>query len=119
MQQIASQILTTIEYAHGLGIVHRDLTMSSVFIDPETTKVTVGSWSQAEMFHADHKMQYPATVPSYKAPEVLLRCKCYDLTADSWSFGVIFGSLVRQQRESQRRLMRSEDVRVSGYSDWE
>lgn len=92
------EILKTLEFAHSMGIFHRDIKPHNVMIDHSQRKVRVIDWGLGEYYH--HGTPYNVRVASryYKGPELLIGYRLYDYTLDIWSLGcVLAGILYRKE----------------------
>mmetsp|Transcript_81369 Transcript_81369/g.94856 ORF Transcript_81369/g.94856 Transcript_81369/m.94856 type:complete len:356 (+) Transcript_81369:41-1108(+) len=92
------EILKTLDFAHSMGVFHRDIKPHNIMIDPTQRKVRVIDWGLGEYYH--HGMQYNVRVASryYKGPELLIGYRLYDYSLDIWSLGCVFaGILFRQE----------------------
>jgi serine/threonine protein kinase len=91
LQRVAFQILTGLEYIHGLHLIHCDLKPENVLIKSYSRcEVKIIDFGSSCYIH-DHLSSYVQS-RSYRAPEVILGCK-YDYRIDIWSLGCIIAEL--------------------------
>jgi len=107
LQKITKQILISLDYIHGLKLIHCDLKPENILIKSYSQcKVKVIDFGSSCFIH-DHLSSYVQS-RSYRAPEVILGCK-YDYKIDIWSLGCIIAELftgyVLFQNESVQGLL--------------
>jgi casein kinase II subunit alpha len=88
------KLLEALEYAHSMGIMHRDVKPHNVVIDHSTKSIRLIDWGLAEFYHPS--TTYNARVASrcYKGPELLCELPMYDYTLDMWSLGCMLASMI-------------------------
>lgn len=91
---LVAQVLGALEHAHGAGVVHRDLTPSSVTVT-ELGGIKVMDFGMARVAAADQATSDGFTVgpPSYMSPERLTG-RDVDGRTDVYSAGVLFYRLL-------------------------
>lgn len=91
LKRIAKQILTALEFIHGLNLIHCDLKPENILIKSysrcEVKVIDFGS----SCFTHDHLSSYVQS-RAYRAPEVILGLP-YDQKIDIWSLGCILFEL--------------------------
>lgn len=88
------ELLKALEYAHSMGIMHRDVKPHNVMIDHEKKELKLIDWGLAEFFHP--ATTYNARVASryFKGPELLCELPMYDYSLDMWSLGCMFAGMI-------------------------
>ncbi|KAI3730225.1 hypothetical protein L1987_61394 [Smallanthus sonchifolius] len=91
LQSITIQCLESLQFLHGLGLIHCDLKPENILVKSysrcEIKVIDLGS----SCFETDHLCSYVQS-RSYRAPEVILGLP-YDKKIDVWSFGCILAEL--------------------------
>jgi len=89
---IALQICKAMDYAHGQGIIHRDLTLRNIMLDEEdanSARVKILDFGLVKMVHSGTQTSGNPMMgtPSYMAPEQV-QGKSTNALVDIWAFGV-------------------------------
>ncbi|KAL5545148.1 hypothetical protein UlMin_008932 [Ulmus minor] len=91
LQSITIQCLESLQFLHGLGLIHCDLKPENILVKSysrcEVKVIDLGS----SCFETDHLCSYVQS-RSYRAPEVILGLP-YDKKIDIWSLGCILAEL--------------------------
>ncbi|XP_071722425.1 uncharacterized protein [Rutidosis leptorrhynchoides] len=91
LQSITIQCLESLEFLHGLGLIHCDLKPENILVKSysrcEIKVIDLGS----SCFETDHLCSYVQS-RSYRAPEVIMGLP-YDKKIDIWSLGCILAEL--------------------------
>ncbi|KAF9625226.1 hypothetical protein IFM89_020812 [Coptis chinensis] len=91
LQSITIQCLESLQFLHGLGLIHCDLKPENILVKSysrcEVKVIDLGS----SCFQTDHLCSYVQS-RSYRAPEVILGLP-YDKKIDIWSLGCILAEL--------------------------
>jgi serine/threonine-protein kinase len=106
----ASQVLSALECAHALGLVHRDVTPSNIILTPDgSVKLTGFGFAKAT---ADPQLTQPGTVIGrldYISPEQIKGLRNLDGRTDIYSLGVVLYEAVTGcspfPRKSQFEIM--------------
>ncbi|KAF5668389.1 hypothetical protein FHETE_5325 [Fusarium heterosporum] len=86
------ELLKALEFAHGQGVMHRDLRPQNVVIDHQHRKLRLIGWSSAEFYEPGK--DFNLCVGHFKSPELLLCYERYDYSIDMWSFGAMLVSMI-------------------------
>lgn len=87
------QIVSAIEYCHGLGIVHRDLKAENLLLDADMN-VKIADFGFSNFYEAGKPLDTFCGSPPYAAPELFQGKKYEGPEVDVWSLGVILYTLV-------------------------
>jgi len=92
-----SQVLVSVQYMHGINVIHRDLKLGNLFLDKQL-RVKVGDLGLAtKLTSADEKRKTICGTPNYIAPEVIdgnKEKRGHSFEVDIWSMGVICYTLL-------------------------
>ena len=109
--KIFKQILTTVNYMHMAGVVHRDLKLSNILIDSRK-KVMVIDFGFAVIVQENDLKLYCGTT-EFMAPEMVSQKPYNGQKVDMWALGVILYLLLtkaypfvgRNEREILRKIV--------------
>ena len=94
---IMRPILDAVSYAHGLGIIHRDMKPSNVLLDENNTPRVMDFGIAARLdYPSESADQYTGT-PAYMAPEYIERHEISE-RSDVFSAGLVFFELLAGRR---------------------
>lgn len=88
------ELLKALEYAHSMGIMHRDVKPHNVMIDPATKKLKLIDWGLAEFVHPQTLYNTRVASRYFKGPELLTDQQAYDYSLDIWSLGCMFAGMI-------------------------
>jgi casein kinase II subunit alpha len=88
------QLLVGLDYAHSMGIMHRDIKPHNVVIDPISKKLRILDWGLAEFYHPNTEYHVRVASRYFKGPELLVNMKDYDYSLDIWSFGCVLAGMI-------------------------
>lgn len=91
------QLLQALDYAHSMGIMHRDVKPHNVTIDHSRRQLRLIDWGLAEFYHPGAEYSINVGTKQFKAPELLLEFPHYDYSLDLWSFGCMFAGLITRK----------------------
>jgi serine/threonine protein kinase len=88
------QLVEIVNHCHQNGIVHRDLKLENIVIDPETHKLTIIDWNFASSWDPNRLLHLSCGSPKYAAPELFQRQSYRGPEVDIYALGVILFSMV-------------------------
>ena len=92
-----SQLLESVQYMHGIYVIHRDLKLGNLFLDKQL-RVKVGDLGLAtKLVDSEEKRKTICGTPNYIAPEVIdgnKEKRGHSFEVDVWSMGVICYTLL-------------------------
>ena len=120
IQQIAKQVLTSLNQIHSLHLIHCDLKPENILFKSITnTEIKIIDFGSATFIHDKPSTEIQSL--SYRAPEVVLGCK-YDYKIDIWSLGCIlaelYSKLVLFQSDSVHSLLARIIGIIGPIPDW-
>ncbi|CCD25375.1 casein kinase II subunit alpha/alpha' NDAI_0F00560 [Naumovozyma dairenensis CBS 421] len=94
LQCYFAQLLEALDYAHSMGVMHRDVKPQNIMINPFKRQLKLIDWGLAEYYHPG--VDYNVRVASryHKGPELLVELKQYDYSLDLWSVGCMIAAIV-------------------------
>ena len=88
------EVLKALEFAHSMGIMHRDVKPQNVMIDHATKTVKLIDWGLAEFYHPSTLYNCRVASRYFKGPELLTDNQNYDYSLDIWSLGCMFAGMI-------------------------
>jgi casein kinase II subunit alpha len=88
------QVLEALDFAHSMGIMHRDVKPHNIMIDHSIKKLKLIDWGLAEFYHPGTEYNVRVASRYFKGPELLVDFRYYDYSLDLWSFGATIASIV-------------------------
>jgi serine/threonine protein kinase len=89
-----SQLISAVGYLHRMGVVHRDLKLENIMVDPSGNDLKIIDFGFSNWWNEGIYMKTPCGSPLYAAPEILMRKDYVGPEADIWSLGVILYSML-------------------------
>lgn len=113
---IVPQICDALQFAHGEGVVHRDVKPENILID-RAGNVKIADFGLAKLLDHSQKQFLTHThqvmgTPHYMAPEQLQGTRAVDHRADIYSLGVVFYELLTGELPIGRFEPPSQKVKV-------
>jgi predicted Ser/Thr protein kinase len=116
---IIPQVCEALQYAHDIGIIHRDVKPENILVDKKG-RVKIADFGLAKLLQqAKSATDYTLTqgglvmgTPSYMAPEQLERPTEVDHRADLYSLGVVFYEMLTGQLPKGRFALPSQKVQI-------
>ncbi|XP_030745729.1 SNF1-related protein kinase catalytic subunit alpha KIN11-like isoform X2 [Sitophilus oryzae] len=90
----ARQFVSALAHMHHLGVVHRDLKMENVMLNPEKTQIKIVDFGLSNQYHPDDFLRTHCGSPEYAAPELFITGRKYGPEVDLWSLGIILYGMV-------------------------
>lgn len=96
IQSYTYQLLCSLAYLHGHGVLHRGITTNSIFMS-ESGTIKLASFDNSRFFTIPvGKISPPSSFSYMNAPESVLMGGNYDASADIWSAGCVILAMVTQ-----------------------
>ena len=90
----ACQLFEIVNYTHSQGIMHRDIKHINIIVDHPSKRLQLIDWGAAEFFSLNKSYTIHVGTKAFKPTELLIQNQCYDYTLDSYTSGIVFGSMV-------------------------
>jgi len=94
LQLYMFELLQCLDFAHSVGIMHRDIKPDNIMIDHDARKVTIIDWGLAEFYHPGTEYNVGVATRPFKGPELLVNYKMYDYSLDLWAVGCVLGGIM-------------------------
>ncbi|XP_074032493.1 MAP/microtubule affinity-regulating kinase 4 [Leptinotarsa decemlineata] len=91
------QFASALSHMHGQGIVHRDLKMENVMLNPSRQQIKIVDFGLSNVWSASSPLRTHCGSPEYAAPELFVTGKQYGAEVDLWSLGIILYGMVLGQ----------------------
>jgi len=88
------EVLKALDYAHSMGIMHRDVKPHNIMIDHEKKELRLIDWGLAEFYFPEKDYNVRVASRYFKGPELLVDYQYYDYSLDIWSLGCMFAGMI-------------------------
>lgn len=100
---IFSQIIDAMAYFHEMGVIHRDLNVFNILIEPKTLNIKIIDFGLSKMireetatFYSISSLATPTGLITLRAPEVLMQNE-YNEKIDIWMAGLVLLSILTNE----------------------
>lgn len=93
---LMKQLLEGIHFVHTNKIMHRDIKAANLLLNSKG-ELKIGDWGLARSWVENFSYTTKVVTMWYRAPELLLGLKKYDLKIDIWAIGCIFAELITKK----------------------
>ncbi|KAI8612064.1 kinase-like domain-containing protein [Chytriomyces sp. MP71] len=87
-RNIFKQMLSAVEYIHKCNVIHRDLKLENIRIDPTTLHINILDFGFSTFYSPKFKQHSSCGSPCYASPEIYLHKPYRGPEVDVWSLGV-------------------------------
>jgi len=94
IQKYMYEMLRCLDFAHSIGIMHRDIKPDNIMIDNDAQKVCIIDWGLAEFYNPEQEYNVGVATRPFKGPELLVGFKKYDYSLDMWAVGCVIGAII-------------------------
>jgi len=88
------EVLKALDFAHSMGIMHRDVKPHNIMIDHEKKELRLIDWGLAEFYFPEKDYNVRVASRYFKGPELLVDYQYYDYSLDIWSLGCMFAGMI-------------------------
>ncbi|KAJ3329769.1 serine/threonine-protein kinase KIN2 [Blyttiomyces sp. JEL0837] len=93
--KLFQQIVSAIEYAHRSNVIHRDIKLENIRINPDTEEIKVLDFGFATFYSSNFTQHSSCGSPCYAAPEIYRHKPYRGPEVDVWSLGIcLYGMVV-------------------------
>ena len=92
VRRVLSEVADALAYAHGQGVVHRDIKPDNIIIERKTGRAVVTDFGIARAAAGEHRLTVTGVAvgtPAYMSPEQALGERDIDGRSDLYSLGVV------------------------------
>jgi len=116
--ELSLQVARGLEYLHGQGVFHRDLTSKNVFLRQQPRTALIGDFGLATEIPGPGAARLPQVGSPYWMSPECLRGEHYDQRADVFSFGILLCETIARVEADPDCLPRTQNfgVEYAGFS---
>uniref|UniRef100_H2ZC99 Serine/threonine-protein kinase pim-1 n=1 Tax=Ciona savignyi TaxID=51511 RepID=H2ZC99_CIOSA len=92
-RHIIRQLITALQHCINHGVLHRDIKLENILLNPETMEITLIDFGCGDYVRSAPYKEFAGT-PEYYAPEWFIHKQYYGEALTVWSIGVLFYSLI-------------------------
>lgn len=96
MRSILKQMLLGVDHCHSMRIIHRDLKPANILLAMDQCTIKIADFGLARIRYEGERGDQTEQMCTlyYRAPEVLLGSRTYEISSDLWSLGCVAAELV-------------------------
>ena len=91
----AFQIFAGLAYIHSNGIIHRDISLSNILVDPRTGQLKICDFGCSKFYNPKETNTPYMYERPFRAPELIYETSGYFSAVDIWAAGCIYAFLLR------------------------
>jgi len=91
---IYKQIVNGISYLHKLNIIHRDIKLENIIINPDNKYIKIIDYGFGCITAKSKLLNFFCGTPSYMPPEIIQKRDYIGFYADIWSLGILLFTLL-------------------------
>lgn len=88
------KVLQALEFAHGKGIMHRDVKPGNIMFDSDTHELFLIDWGLADIYQQGQSYNDRVATRHYKGPELLFEYRYYEPSLDIWCLGCTLAAML-------------------------
>jgi len=92
--RIYAQLVDAVSYLHANGIVHRDIKIENILVDPRSLEIRLADFGFATYYTPDTRFEKWCGSPHTVAPEIIQRIPYVGTKVDVWSLGSVLYTML-------------------------